>query len=372
MKTVLHVITTINRGGAENHLAALAGAQLEAGLAVTIAYLKGDGYWAKDLEAKGAKIVPLHLIRYGDPLPVRRLQKLIATSVPDVIHAHLQPAELYVRLALLLTGKTQPPLIISKHNDEQFYRGPFHQQLGRWVASRASHFIAISGAVNRFFVKDLALLPDKITTIHYGIDATPYQQISNDAADALRKEWGVPDDAWLIGTVARLVPQKALHVLVKAYAAYRRTARHPSRLVFVGRGPLEAELKDLALSLGISDQIIWAGFREDIPVVMKSFDVFALTSVYEGFGLVLLEAMAAGKAIVATAVSAIPEVVVDGKTSLLCPVNDVDAFARNLTEIENPSRRLQLGQAGLTRALTEFTIKKMHERTATIYTCFAR
>ena len=367
MKTILHVITTINRGGAENHLYALMCAQLEKGLDVSVAYLKGDGYWAEALKQKGAKIYPLRLIKYGDPLPVFRLRQIIVDTNPDIIHAHLQPAELYSRMALLLTGDTQPPLCISKHNDEQFYRGPFHQPLGRWVARRASHIIAISNAVNRFFSTDLALAPNRITTIHYGIDPAPYQNISAQDVRTVRKAWGVPDDAWLIGTVARLVPQKALHIMIKAYAAYRKTATQPSRLVFVGRGPLEDELKALAAELGLDEQIIWAGFREDIPTVMKSFDVFALTSIYEGFGLVLLEAMAAGAPVAATAVSAIPEVVDDGVTGLLSPINDIEAFAKNLGKLEKKELRDQLGRAGVARTLESFTIDKMLEKTLAIY-----
>jgi glycosyltransferase involved in cell wall biosynthesis len=368
MTKILHIITTIRRGGAENHLFALASAQLAQGLDVTVAYLKGEGYWADALEAKGAKVCPLHLLRYGDPLPVLRLRRLIADINPDIIHAHLQPAELYARFALLLTGKIQPPLCISKHNDEPFYKGPFHQPLGRWVAKRAAHLIAISHAVNRFFTQDLALSPDRITTIHYGIDPAPYQNVQNETTLALRKTWGVPDTAWLIGTVARLVPQKALHILIQAYAEYRKTATCDSRLVFVGQGPLEAELKRLAQELGVENHIIWAGFREDIPVVMKSFDAFALTSIYEGFGLVLLEAMAAGTPVAATAVSAIPEVVQDGVTGLLSPINDVQAFARNLETLEDPDTRRRFGEAGRQRTAGSFTIEKMLERTLAIYT----
>ncbi len=101
----------------------------------------------------------------------------------------------------------------------------------------------------------------------------------------------------------------------------------------VGYGPLEAELKARSLELGLADAVVWAGFRDDIPAVMSSFDVFALSSQYEGFGLVLLEAMAAGKPVVATNVSAIPEVVEEDVTGLLVPADDPDALSAAIVKL---------------------------------------
>lgn len=364
---VLHVITTINRGGAENHLVELVHGQLAGGLRVAVVYLKGDGYWMAVLQEAGAEVTGLGLSRYGELAPLWRLRRLLAGFAPDIVHAHMPPAELYVRLALLGSRGGGSPLVISKHNDEPFFRGLGQRCLGRWVARGAAHLIAISDAVNRYSCANLGVPASKVTTIHYGIDTAPYAAVEGEAVIALRAAWDVPADAWVIGTVARLVPQKALPVMLEGYAAYRAAATRPSRLVLVGRGPLEADLKSLAARLGIGEEVVWAGFREDIPTVMRAFDCFALTSNYEGFGLVLLEAMAAARPVVATAVSAIPEVVADGETGLLCPAGDAAAVAAAFTRIEDRALRATLGHAGALRAGERFTLERMVAKTVAIY-----
>lgn len=367
MKSVLHVITTINRGGAENHLLELVRGQLLGGLRVAVAYLKGDGYWESSLRRAGAEVICLQLRHYGQLAPVFRLRNFVARFAPEVVHAHMPPAELYTRLALALPGTAKPTFVISKHNDEPFYRGAGQRAVARWVAGRAARIIAISHAVNSYTRRTLGLPSEKVVTLHYGIDPKPYRTAPNKAIAELRKEWNIPADAWVIGTVARLVPQKALHVMIKGYAKYRERAACPSRLVMVGRGGLEAELKALAEELGIGQELVWAGFREDIPAVMNAFDCFALTSIYEGFGLVLLEAMAAGRPVVATSVSAIPEVVADGESGILVPANDPDALAGAFKRLENAEVRRELGRAGLNRAEEVFTLDLMVAKTIGMY-----
>lgn len=366
MMHIMHVITTINRGGAENHLAALVSEQVASGLRVTVAYLKGDGYWQASLRDLGVRVEPLGLRRYGEISPMMKLRALIRSVAPDVVHAHMPPAELYTRLALLFLHPA-PVMVISKHNDEPFFRCVGQAAMGRWVSRRATRMIAISDAVNAYARKHLNMPADRVTTVHYGIDPRPYEQISENRRQDVRTVWDIPPDAWVIGTVARLVPQKALRVLLMAYAQYRVQARQASRLVLVGRGPLEAELKALSHQLGLESEIVWAGFREDIPAVMNAFDAFVLTSSYEGFGLVLLEAMAAARPVVASRVSAIPEIVQDGITGLLCEPGDHEGFAHALLHLEEADVRTRLGAAGYDRVRTRFTLERMAEGTLAVY-----
>lgn len=366
MMHILHVITTINRGGAENHLAALVAEQVASGLKVTVAYLKGDGYWAASFHDLGVRVESLGLNHYGEISPIRKLRALIRSEAPDIVHAHMPPAELYTRLALLFS-RPAPVMVISKHNDEPFFRSAGQAIVGRWVSRRAARMIAISDAVNTYARNHLGMPASRVTTVHYGIDPGAYERVSESQRSDVRAGWGIPSDTWVIGTVARLVPQKALHVLLKAYARYRALARQDSRLVLVGRGPLEDELKTLACQLGLEDKVIWAGFREDIPAVMSAFDIFALTSSYEGFGLVLLEAMAAARPVVASRVSAIPEIVRHEVTGLLCEAGDHEDFAGALLRLEEADVRGRLGMAGHDLTLTRFTVVRMAEATLSIY-----
>jgi glycosyltransferase involved in cell wall biosynthesis len=196
--------------------------------------------------------------------------------------------------------------------------------------------------------------------------------VDAEARGALRRDWGVAPEALLFGTVARLVPQKSLHTLITAFSLVR--ARRPdveARLVLVGRGPLEASLRSLAAQLGVSQEIIWAGFRTDIPVVMTAMDVFVLSSIFEGFGLVLLEAMAASRPVVATRVSAIPEVVGDGEAGVLVPPENPEAMATAMLDMLDADRRLAFGQRGRQRLHDHFKPDRMIDETLRIYECCA-
>jgi glycosyltransferase involved in cell wall biosynthesis len=363
---VLHVATTNARGGAENHLADLVAGQLARGLEVQCAFLKGDGYWTETFQAQGCKVHNLGMRAYGDPRPVFELRQILSGFRPDIVHAHLPPAELYMRLAL--AGRTEP-LVISKHNDQTFYRGHVDIFVERWCAARATTVICISQAVQRFFAARWSVdLGRRLSVVRYGLDPAPYVQVEAQARAALRREWGVSPEALLFGTVARLVPQKSLHTLITAFSLLR--TRRPdveARLVMVGRGPLEASLRSLAEQLGVSKEVIWAGFRTDIPVVMNAMDVFVLSSIFEGFGLVLLEAMAASRPVVATRVSAIPEVVGDGEAGVLVPPETPSDMAEAMLDMLSPDRRQEMGQRGLHRLHEHFKLDDMIDATVKIY-----
>ncbi|MEI6349708.1 MAG: glycosyltransferase [Verrucomicrobiota bacterium] len=363
---ILHVITTINRGGAENHLLELARGQRSSGLDVSVAYLRGGGYWADTYRELGVEVHDLGLRYYGQLAPLSKLMRVIRGSDFDLIHAHLPPAELYTRLALLGTWRWSVPFVISKHNDEGFYRGPGERFMGRWVARRSARVICISQAVNRFMAgPGLGLAPEKLRLIYYGIDEH-FAKSSCAKREGIRTEWGIPEGTLAIGFTGRLVPQKDLPTLIRGFALFASQIEH-AKLVMVGIGELEAELKRLAEEIGIADRIVWAGFREDIPEVMSAFDVFALTSHYEGFGLVLLEAMISRLPVVATRVSAIPEIVVDGETGLLINPHTPEALASALCKLCDTSLRTLLGDAGRQRVLREFTIQRMVEQTIELY-----
>ena len=362
---VLHVITGIDRGGAEGHLVELVKHQRATGMGVAVAYLRGKGYWAETFRKLGAEVHSLGLRFYGDLRPLAGLRSIVRRGGFDLIHAHLPPAELYARLALL--GHAALPLLITKHNEERFSPGPGQRFLGCWVGSRAGNVIAISDAVKRFMAGPaLGLDGRKIHTIHYGIDAAPFAAVQAGEIAAVRKQWGLAEDALAIGFVGRLVEQKDIGTLLRGFALF--AGRCPqARLVMVGTGTLEAQLRQCAEELAISDRVVWAGFRDDIAAVMGAFDIFALTSIFEGLGLVLLEAMAARRPVVATRVGAIPEVVADGETGILVGAREPEALAAAFDRMKDGVLRSQFGEAGRARVLREFTLDRMSRATDELY-----
>jgi glycosyltransferase involved in cell wall biosynthesis len=339
--------------------------QRACGFAVSVAYLRGNGYWTDAFTELGAEVHSLGLRFYGDLRPLVKLRRVIVRASFDLVHAHLPPAELYTRLALPGISPRALPMLVTKHNEERFCEMRGQRLLGRWVAARAQHVITISDAVKRFIVgSGLGLDTRMLSTIYYGIDAAKFEEVQDSDARLLRDEWNIPDDALVIGFVGRLVEQKDIGTLLRGTA--RLAAEYSKvRLVIVGTGPTEAAMRQLADELRISDRIVWAGFRDDIRRVMSSFDIFALTSIYEGFGLVLLEAMASRRAVVATRVGAVPEVV--GTTGLLISPRSSDELAAAFRQLTDHSLRERLGEAGRKRVLDEFTLERMWKKTDAVY-----
>jgi glycosyltransferase involved in cell wall biosynthesis len=184
---------------------------------------------------------------------------------------------------------------------------------------------------------------------------------------SVRAEFRIPADAPLVGVVARLDSQKGHIYLLRAWVQV--TAALPeARLLVVGDGPLRGELQQQTYDLGLEGSVIFAGRREDVPRIMAALDVVTLPSLWEGFGLVLLEAMAVARPIVASRVSAIPEIVVEGETGLLVPPRDVDALAAALIALlRDQQRATEMGRRGRVRLEQEFTLGKMIEATDRVY-----
>lgn len=353
---ILHVITSLARGGAEHHLLALAGGQASAGHAVAVAGLKPPDELAGAFIAAGVEPHALALRRYGDPVPIARLRALIRGLRPDLAHAHLPPAELYARLALVGLAV---PLVITRHNDERFAPIPAQRSLSRWCAARAARVICISEAVRRWTCEDPRgplLDPARCAVVPYGL-----------AAERHAGAPPAPDLAGvgpLVGTLARLVPQKGLDVLLEAFAL----VPPPARLVIAGDGPLRGTLAARAALPDLAGRVHLLGRRGDAAAVLAALDLFVLPSRWEGFGLALLEAMAAGRAIVASRVSAIPEVVVEGETGLLVPPDDPASLARAIRHLlDDPARRRAMGLAGRARLARHFSPDLMNRATEAVY-----
>lgn len=365
---ILHLITAFDRGGAENHLADLIRHQRQTGMEVTVGYLRGRGAWAPAMRGLGVVVEDLALRFYGDPGPLVRLRRLLARGSFDLVHAHLPPAELYARFALLGTPACRLPLVISKHNDCPFHRVPGELRVERWVARRASAMIVISDAVRGYMARrGVGVPPCRMETIRYGIDVSPFERVAADDTARLRGEWGAKPDTLVVGFVGRVVEQKSIDTLIRAFALFLN--RHPcdAKLVIVGDGPLVPALRQCATDAGVAGRVVWTGVREDIPAVMHAFDVFALTSIFEGFGLVLIEAMAARRPVLATRVSAIPEVVVENETGFLAEPRSSESVAAGLEKFTDPGLRARLGTAGFRRVFEHFTLERMWQSTDAVY-----
>jgi glycosyltransferase involved in cell wall biosynthesis len=356
----LHVHKLTGVGGSERHLLTLLPALRERGVDARFVGLDVPGSDAPRFYAALDEAgVPYRHVRCGADVSPRMLRGLLAAvraDRPELLHTHLVHADVYGTLA---GGLARVPLVSTRHNDDRYLLGPF-RYVDRLFARRARRLVAISEAV-RSFLERAGHDPRKLLTIHYGLDRLP-----DAPSEMAPREAGVPDGAPLVLAIGRLTAQKDHPTLLRAFAHVRRD--HPDAvLAILGIGPLEQETTGLAADLGLADAVLFPG-RLEIRDWLARADVFVHTSRWEGFGLVLLEAMLAGLPVVATRVSAVPEVVADGETGLLAEPGDDAAVAAALSALlADPSRARALGAAGLERARTVFSVERMAERTIAVY-----
>lgn len=357
---VLHLHKLAGVSGSEGHLLALLPALRERGIDARFLGLDvagTDGHRFHDrLEELG---VPHRSVRCGldaSPRLARDVIRAVRAEQPDLLHTHLVHGDVYGSLA---AAATRTPFLSTRHNDDRYLLGPF-RYVDRAFARRARRLIAISDAV-RAFLETAGYDARRLTTVRYGLDELPTAHSSPTPAEA-----GIPAGAPLALAVGRLVEQKDHATLLRAFARVSET-QPEARLAILGAGPLEAETRARAASLGVADAVTLPG-RTEIRDWLERADVFVHTPRWEGFGIVLLEAMLAGLPIVATRVSAVPEVVADRETGALVEAGDDEGVARELGALlAGPELRRRLGAAGRERARSEFSVARMAERTIQVY-----
>jgi glycosyltransferase involved in cell wall biosynthesis len=357
---VLHVHKLRGVGGSENHLLALLPALRARGLDARFLGLDDPEVGAPGFYAELDRLgVPFRQLRCGadvSPRMAREVKAVVREEAPDLLHTHLVHADVYGAFASRSTGV---PFVSSRHNDDRYLLGPF-RFVDRAFARRALRLIAISNAVRRFLI-EAGHPAEKIETIHYGLDALPDRPSEVTPDDA-----GVPADAPLLLAIGRLTPQKDHATMLEAFGEVH-AHRPEAVLAILGIGPLEAETRAAITRLGLDGAVVLPG-RVEIRDWLERASIFVHTARWEGFGLVLLEAMLAALPVVATRVSAVPEVVAEGRTGLLVEPGDATALADALDVLlAHPARARRLGEAGLERARSRFSVARMADRTAALY-----
>jgi glycosyltransferase involved in cell wall biosynthesis len=357
---VTHLITTIERGGAEKQLLTLTSEQVQSGLKVVVLYLKGKPDLRNEFEESGVEVNDL-LIGKSFLKQIFLLSKYLRKN-PSPVHAHLPKSELLA--AIVITRKY---FVFSRHNSEPFWScGPriISNLLSKFVCKRASQGIAISNAVRSYLIKQ-GEIPNGYTVdvVYYGFQ----KDISTNSVgmNLITNLMNGRNSNYKIGTIGRLVPQKDYPTLLSAFSNVLESVPN-IELYVVGEGYLQKDLIELSDSLGINDNVHWLGKTEYINEFLSKLDLFILPSKYEGFGLVLLEAMVAKKPIIAANNSALPEVL--GKTyEGLFSTGDVNALAQQIkTVIDDNNLSERLVQSYLSQ-LELFDPSKMNKNIENVY-----
>ena len=354
----LHIDTARTwRGGQNQVLLTVLGLRALGHRAMLVAHAAGE---LRQRAREGLELIPLAPRTEMDLGAAWRLSRLIKQVRPDVLHAHDPHGVAMAALALSMsTQLAKPPLIAARRVD-------FHLRgnaLSRWKYRQVDLFICASDAVRRMLVAD-GVPAARAVTVHEGIDLGHVDAAP--PADLHADLW-LPHNSPIVGNVAALVPHKGQRHLIEAAALVVKKVPD-ARFVIAGEGELRPALERQIKERHLEKHVFLAGFRPDILSVHKAFDIFAMSSITEGLGTSLLDAMACARPVVATTAGGMPEVVADAQTGLLVPPRDHGAMAEALIRLlTDAPLRSQMGAAGLARVRERFSAERMVQDTLDVY-----
>jgi glycosyltransferase involved in cell wall biosynthesis len=309
---------------------------------------------------EGLELIPIAPRTEMDLAAAWRLSRVVKSLKPDVVHAHDAHATAMASLALSFGSPAPAPaLIASRRVDFHLRKNSF----SRWKHRQVDCFIAASEAIRRILVAD-GLPAERTVTVHEGIDV---EHVLAAPPVNIHETFWLPHHAPVVGNVAALVPHKGQrHLIEAAHLVVREIP--DARFVILGEGELRESLERQVRDYHFEKHVLLPGFRTDVLGCIKGFDLFAMSSVTEGLGTSLLDAMACSRAIVATRAGGIPEIVDDGLNGVLVEPRDHRAMAREIVRLlRDDALRQRMGAAGRTRVADRFSVDRMVEETAAVY-----
>lgn len=324
---ILELYTNSNIGGVQQHILSLLKEYNREIVTPLFCCFGKKGEIGIEIEKLGINCTFLNKPKYKRfSLPIIiDLYKLMKQKQINIVKTHNYYANLYGRLAALLAGV--PVKIVCIHIDyHRKDRRLMRRIINKLLSKITDKIVAVSETVKMDILKYDHVLEDKVTVIYNGIDGDRFLGIEK---NLIRFELSLSPEVLIIGTVGRLVFQKGHQYLLEAISKLKVRIPH-LKLLIVGDGRLREELKDYAKTLNISQDVIFLGNRRDIPEILSAIDIFVFPSIWEGFGMALIEAMAAGKPIIATDIPPIREIVNSEKVGLLVPPRNSNAIADSI------------------------------------------
>jgi len=359
---IAYVIGELTKGGAEYQLHELLRHLDRRLFAPRVFSLTSGGWWAEAIARLGIQVEEIPRRGSADMRRLGRLRARLRDFAPDVLHTILWPGNSYGRLAALGLGI---PVVIAAERNVVSYR-PWQVMLERALGHSTDAYLVNCEAIARWLVEHERLAPEKMHVVPNGIDLAHLPVFSPDRQTA-RRAAGFEPTRPLVAHVGRLEPQKDFSTFLLAAAIVAAELPEVEFLV-VGDGGERAALEALAAALGLGARVRFVGLRHDVLALLAGVDVLALTSLYEGFPNVVLEAMAAGAVAVATDVGGCRELLTTGETGILVPPRTPAAVASAVLRVlRDPALSRRLAAAARRRVETTFGVEVMAERTAATY-----
>lgn len=350
---ILHVISKLPVGGVENQLLLTLKNYDRTKLNPFVCSLLDKGEIGEEIEKTGIEVVSLKKLKHRfDWTIVRDIYNLIKRKNIKIVRTHQYHANLYGRLAAWLAKV--PCIVASVHNVYTIDRKLHRRIINRFLARLTDRVVAVSETVKKDILKYDGLHEDKVMVIYNGIDTGRFSDIDG---NIIRKEFNISYDVPVIGTIGRLTFQKGYRYLIEALSKIKERFQGIILLI-VGDGLMKQELQNYASTLGLNKNVIFTGYRRDIPALLAAMDVFVLPSLWEGLPNALLEAMGAGKPIIATDIPPIREVINSEKSGILIPPKDSNTLASSIKSLlVNKTFALTLGKNAQMRAFSNFNIE---------------
>lgn len=359
-QTILHLSTTSGPGGAERVISTLTAALNDNGFRVIVGLFRA-GWLQQECECRGVQTVviplngPFHWKWFRGCLQLIRQEKI------GIIHGHEFSAIVY---GWIVSRLTRTPFVGTVHGKNYFWE-KIRRRLAFRAIARTGTLVAVSQDLKRFIIEKVDIPDSRIRLVYNGVQRNP--SVCKADVERCRTQLGIKAGDLVIGSVGSLYPVKGHQYLLDAMPMILK--QHPkSFLLLIGRGELEMPLKEQAKHLGIEMRVHFLGLRQDVPTLFALMDVFVLPSLSEGLSMALLEAMDAGKPVVATSVGGNSELIDHEQTGLLVQTKDANALAKALTGIlSDPSLRQDYGHAGAEKIRLGFSLNRMVARYCDIY-----
>ena len=366
---VLRIVTRLNIGGPAFHTILLT-AHLDPEIFRSRLVKGEEGKQEGEMNEllKRKKVIPILIPELTRELSLKedltafwKMYKLICQERPDIVHTHMAKAGTLGRLAAKLAGVS---IIVHTFHGHVFhsYFGTLKSKifvLMEKLLALLSTKILVVSQKQREEILGYKIAPSrKVVCIPLGLELEPFLEAERKRGQ-LRRELNLSQDRKLVGIIARLVPVKGHNFLFEA--ARRINSVFPQiRFLVVGDGPLRKELEDLAAQLGIRKNVIFCGFRKDLPKIYADLDVVVLTSLNEGLPVAIIEGMAAAKPVVAFDVGGVRDLIQDNVTGILLPFGDVQKLADSITHLlKNPGESERLGQNARRRAYPHLDFRRL-------------
>ena len=358
---VMHVVLTMGNGGLENVVLNLCRSIKNPEIEQLVCCLEAEGPLVQFLEELGVPVFFLGKKPGIDFLLPLKLARLFRRQKIDVVHSHDTGANVYGGLGGLFARVKS--VVKTEHGGINLVTSSL-LKFDTWLSNRLDKVISVSTYLKNQMVQQ-GVNPKKIIVIPNGIEVEKFQQTIDSVQT--RKEFGFEEGDTVIYTVGRFVPLKNTQLLIKV--APKILAEFPQvKFAIIGFGPLEDDLKKMVAEANIQESVKFLGNRTDLPKILPALDIFVLCSRLEGLGLVILEAMAAGKPVIATRVGGIPEIVKDKQNGLLFTTdNEEELIAAIKAYLNQPELRKKLAAAGEITVNSRFTISGMAQAHTKVY-----